>query len=53
VVERKSKARDNGERERKNIVTPQCPFLKFGGKKGVVKMAPCGIIMIIDFMTLS
>jgi hypothetical protein len=33
VVERKSKARDNGERERKNVVTPQCPFLKFGGKK--------------------
>jgi len=33
VVERKSKARDNGERERKNVVTPQCPFLKFGGEK--------------------
>jgi hypothetical protein len=52
VVEKKSKARDNGEREKKNVVTPQCPFLKWE-KKGVVKMAPCGITMNIDFMTLS
>jgi hypothetical protein len=33
VVERKSKARDNGEREKKNVVTPHCSFLKFGRKK--------------------
>jgi hypothetical protein len=33
VMERKSMARNNEERERKNVLTPQCPFLKFGGKK--------------------